>query len=58
MRLEIKVLYEEKYKDSDKFDEALERWENKGWQVADTVYSLEENTNAAIIYKSERGEIV
>ena len=51
MLVKVKVLYESKYRDGDKFDEALERWESKGWAIADTVYSFKEQTNVAIIYR-------
>jgi len=53
MLVKTKVLYEAKYKDGDKFDEALERWESKGWTVADVCYSFKENQNTAILYKEE-----
>lgn len=51
MKIEVKVLYDSNYKDADKFDEALTRWENKGWHLADMVNSLRDNANAAIIYR-------
>lgn len=51
MKLEVNVLYEVKYKTPDHFDEALERWVGNDWVIADVVNSLEENTNAAIIYR-------
>jgi len=53
MKVKTKVLYEADYKDGDSFDEALERWVEKGWTVADTVYSFVDNMNAGIIYKIE-----
>jgi len=51
MKIKTKVLYESKYKDGDKFDEAVDRWGDKGWTLADMAHSFEENTNAAILYR-------
>jgi len=51
MMIKIKVLYEKNYKNGDKFDEAVERWQTKGWIFADMVNDLPENTNAAILYR-------
>ena len=51
MKLKVRILYDARYKDFDSFETALERWESKGWTIADVANSLSENRNAAIIYK-------
>ena len=57
MKIKVKVLYDEKYKTGDHFDEAIERWGGKGWILADMVNSFEDYSNAAIIYLVERKEV-
>ena len=51
MRIKVKVLYDEKYKSDEHIEKAIERWQDKGWKVADAVYSFKENNNAVILYK-------
>ena len=56
MRIKVKVLYDDKYKTGEHFDSAIERWEAKGWVLADVVNSFKDYSNAAIIYLVERKE--
>uniref|UniRef100_A0A6M3L778 DUF4177 domain-containing protein n=1 Tax=viral metagenome TaxID=1070528 RepID=A0A6M3L778_9ZZZZ len=51
MKVKVKVLYDKKYKSDEHVEKAIERWELKGWTVADCVYSFKEKTNATILYK-------
>lgn len=51
MKIKVKVLYEQNYKNDETFDKAIEGWEERGWIVADSVYSFSENLNAVILYK-------
>lgn len=51
MRLKVKVLYEEKYKSGEHFDMAIDRWCEKGWCLADLVFLMKDDTNAAILYR-------
>lgn len=40
MRIKIKVLYDDKYKDDDAFNAAIERWQGKGWILADVAQDI------------------
>lgn len=47
MRIKIKVIYDDKYKDYDAFDAAIERWQEKGWILADTAQDFKNHGDAA-----------
>jgi len=40
MRIKIKLLYNDRYKDDDAFDTAIERWKEKGWELADVAQDI------------------
>ena len=47
IRIKIKVLYSDRYKDEDTFDAAIERWQEKGWHLADVAQDFEHCGDAA-----------
>jgi hypothetical protein len=49
VRIITKVLYTDHYKDGDAFDAALERWKEKGWNLADIAQDLKKSDDAAAI---------
>ena len=48
MEIKIKLLNDKRYKDCDTFDAAIDRWQNKGWQLADVVQDFENHGYDAV----------
>lgn len=57
MRIKIKILYDDKYKDANHFDAAIDRWQEKGWYLADVAQDYPEHGDdaAAILWKPIQG---
>jgi len=55
IRIITKVLYSDRYKDSDTFDAGIERWREKGWQLADVAQDFEHcgDSAAAILWRTD-----
>lgn len=53
MRIKIKVIYDDNYKDDDAFDAAIDRWLEKGWELLDVVQDFNNysDNNAAIFWR-------
>ena len=49
MEIKIKLLNSERYKDSDTFDAAIDRWHEKGWKLADVAQDLDHGDDAVAI---------
>lgn len=49
MEIKIKLLHSERYKDDDAFDEAIERWKLKGWELADVAQTIDALDEAVAI---------
>jgi len=54
MRIKVKILYSDRYKDEDTFADAIERWQLKGWHLADTAQDFAQygNDGAAILWRA------
>lgn len=54
MDIQVKLLNDNRYKDFEHFDAAIERWEEKGWHLADVAQDLENHGDdaVAIIWKA------
>ena len=55
IRIKTKVLYSDRYRDGDTFEAALERWQEKGWKVADVAQDFKYcgDAAAAILWRTE-----
>ena len=55
LKIKVKVLYDYKYKNDDAYEKAIERWDAKGWVVADVAQDFVNcgDQAATIIYKFE-----
>lgn len=48
MRIKIKILYDDKYKDDDAFGAAIERFQKKGWILADIAQDIQNHGDDAV----------
>ena len=48
MEIKIKLLNDKRYKNSDTFDTAIERWKEKGWQLADVAQDIKNHGDDAV----------
>ena len=48
MEIEIKLLNDKRYKDYDTFEAAIERWQGKGWVLADVAQDIENHFDDAV----------
>ena len=51
MKVEVKVLYRKKYKSDKGFFNAVERWQDKGWESLYAVYALLDKDTYEILFK-------
>lgn len=48
MKIKTKLLDDKRYKNSDTFEAAIERWLEKGWRLADVVQDIEHHGDDAV----------
>ncbi len=60
MEIVVKLLNGKRYKDADTFEVAIERWVEKGWQLADIAQDIAGHGDdaIAILWKAIEGEVI
>lgn len=48
MDIKIKLLNDKRYKDDDSFNVAIDRWQEKGWHLAEVAQDIENNNYDAV----------
>lgn len=48
MEIKVKLLNSNKYKDDDNFQAAIDRWKQKGWELADVAQDLVNHGDDAV----------
>lgn len=48
MNIKIKLLLDSRYKNSDTFDAAIERWQERGWRLADVAQDFPNHGDEAV----------
>ena len=48
MEIKVKLLNDKRYKDYDTFEAAIERWQEKGWVLADVAQDIENHFDDAV----------
>jgi len=59
IRIITKILYDDRYKDAESFDKAIDRWKEKGWELADVAQDLVNcgDTAAAILWRVDNSGV-
>ena len=59
MEIKIKLLNDKRYKDYDAFDAAIDRWQEKGWNLVDVVQDIINHGDdaVAILWKSKLASV-
>jgi len=58
MEIIVKLLNDKRYRDADTFDAAIERWQGKGWRLADVAQDIVHNDDAVAILWRPKGEVI
>lgn len=48
MEIKIKLLNDKRYKNDDTFEAAIERWQEKGWHLADVAQDWPDHNSDAV----------
>ena len=59
MEIIVKLLNDKRYKDADTFNDAIERWQGKGWRLADVAQDIMgHGCDAVAILWKPKGEVI